>query len=102
MNKLDHDIIYYPNGNKKQERYYLNNKLHNEYGPAIIGYLPTGNKWYEHYYLNGNFHNKHGPAYISYNNLGNKTYESYHFHGKTINVNSLEEFKIYVKTLVLK
>ena len=38
-------------------RYFLNGKIHNEHGPAIIE--PSGNKWWV---INGKTHRTDGPA----------------------------------------
>lgn len=44
---------YYPNGYISYERYLLNDKNHNENGPAIIAYTEEGFEWISAYYLNG-------------------------------------------------
>ena len=35
-------IKYHSNGNKESESYYLNNKFHNDNGPACIFYYKNG------------------------------------------------------------
>ena len=102
MKKLDHKIRYYPNGNKWYENYYLNNKYHNENGPAYIYYYENGNKMYEMYYLNSKLHNEKGPAQIYYNKNSNIEYERYYLNGEKIYVNSLKELKKYIRMLILK
>lgn len=42
---------YYDNGQIELQRYYLNDKLHNENGPAHIEYYENGNLNYEKYYI---------------------------------------------------
>lgn len=48
-------------------RYYKNDKIHRDEGPAII--LPAGSV---KYFINGQLHNENGPATVSY--LGKKEY----------------------------
>ena len=55
-------IEFHKNGHKCYEKYYTNNKLHREDGPAIIYYHENGNKKREEYHINGTLYNKNGPA----------------------------------------
>ena len=92
------------------KRYYLNNLLHREDGPAIE--WVSGHKWwYQHGYLhrldgpavewlhgdkcwfqNGFRHRLDGPAYEDAS--GNK---KWYFHGKIMDCNSQEEFEELIK-----
>ena len=73
---------YYDNGNI-HHIYYLNKygQHHNLYGPAYIVYYENGNKRHEVYYINGKCHRKDGPAYIEYYENGNKYREVYYING---------------------
>jgi len=55
-------IDYYKNGQKKYEKWYLNNKFHREDGPAIQDWYKNGQKMYEKWCLNDKFHREDGPA----------------------------------------
>ena len=57
---------------------------------------------HEYHYLSGRVHNENGPASIAYYENGNIEYEDYYLNDERINFNSIEEFKKYVKTLILK
>ena len=49
-------IVEFSSGEK---RWYLNGKLHNDQGPAVV--YPNGEK---RWFLNGELHNDHGPGVI--------------------------------------
>ena len=92
----------YVNGNIKSEAYYLNNKVHNINGPAFISYFENGNINCKEYFLNNELHNEQGPSVIVYNLNGSIEYKAYYLNGEKINVNSDNEFKHYIKFLILK
>ena len=50
------------NGQIRSECFYLNDKLHNEHGPAERAWYENGQLLREYFYLNDKFHNEHGPA----------------------------------------
>lgn len=60
------EIYYYPNGQKRLEKYYINGAAHNENGPAIVSYSENGTVDQEYYSKNGKNHRSHGPAFIDY------------------------------------
>jgi len=73
------------------KRWYLNNQLHREDGPAVEYY--TGDKaWY----LYGQLHRIDGPATEWFNG-----YKSWYFRGKLIGVSSQEEFERLIKLKAL-
>jgi hypothetical protein len=72
----------------KYIQYLVNDKKHNENGPAVIWYYesPRGvNKREEEWYINGKKHNEKGPAVIWYNGSGNKLGEIWYINGKKHN-----------------
>jgi len=64
-------------GQLKCEEYFLNDKYHNEYGPAIREWNESGVLESETYLLNGKFHNENGPAYRRWNESGVLMREEY-------------------------
>ena len=80
--KVQEYKTYYANGNILFI-YYINKygQYHNLYGPAYIVYYENGNKTCEGYYINGKLHRKDGPAYIAYYKNKNKKYEEYYIDG---------------------
>ena len=66
--------IYYDNGQKKYERWYLNGKRHREDGPALQYFHSNGQKRYEYWYLRGKFHREDGPALQTWLKNGEKIY----------------------------
>jgi hypothetical protein len=72
------------------KRYYLNDKLHREEGPAIE--YPCGDKeWFQ----NGLYHRLDGPAIEWYNGSG-----WWYFHGKRIECSSQKEFENKIAELI--
>ena len=69
---------YYSNGQIECEEHYMNDKLHNENGPAKVCYYQNGKIRSESYYINGIKHREDGPQYINYFNINFK-YEHYHY-----------------------
>jgi len=69
------DIEYYDNGQKKSERWYLNDKLHREDGPAIQHWYENGQKKSKRWWLNGKQHREDGPAYQDWYDNGQKNSE---------------------------
>ena len=63
-------IIYYPNGNKQHELWYINGSRHREDGPAYIWYYETGQVKRESWYFNGQYHRADGAALIEYYKSG--------------------------------
>ena len=86
------------------EEHLFNGKLHREDGPAFIRYHSNGQISTEEYCKNGRRHREDGPARVFYEIWGthNKSLDDYYFNGQYIEVNSLEEFKKYIKLLMFK
>jgi antitoxin component YwqK of YwqJK toxin-antitoxin module len=80
--ELIYKVDYYEDGKVSYERYYLNDKLHRENGPAFIAYDENGKVYYESYYLNGKRHRENGPAYIAYHENGKVSSENYYLNDK--------------------
>lgn len=73
---------YYKNGNIRIVRYFNNNgKLHRKNGPAVISYLIDGEKNEERYFINGEMHRKDRPAIIYYVN-NEENLKEYWINGK--------------------
>ena len=68
---------YWDNGQKKSERWYLNDKLHREDGPAYQRWHKDGQKEYERWWLNGKRHRENGPARQYWYSNGQKKYENW-------------------------
>lgn len=82
--------------NTKEERYYLENKLHRLEGPAI-----TNSKGEYFYYNNGNLHNEHGPAsHTLVEGSTDKFKEQYWIHGKQLS--SLQFSMLKLRNKVFK
>lgn len=60
------------------------NELHNENGPAKIMFFSNGQKNYEEYWINGKRHNDKGPAVISYYKSGEICGSAYCLKGKQL------------------
>ena len=86
---VEHKIERYRNGNKCYELYYLNDKWHNEDGPAFIKYYENGNICYETYCINGTRHRIDGPAVTYYYKNGKIEYEEYYFDGYKISAEKI-------------
>jgi antitoxin component YwqK of YwqJK toxin-antitoxin module len=84
MSKPEVKKYYYRNGNVEMEGYYINGKLHREYGPAYIEYYESGNIKYEAYYINGLSHREDGPAVIWYYADGNIQRKLYYLNGERL------------------
>lgn len=79
----DGPSIEYPDGEK---RWFKNDNLHRENGPAIDG--PNWKMWY----LYGLRHREDGPAVEDINGT-----KHWYFHGKFITVSSQKEFEQWLK-----
>ena len=91
-------IAWYENGRKKVERYYINGISHRE----IIYYEDTDHMELEVYYYNDALSRLHGQAIIHYDKNGLSYEERYIIKNELIEVNSIEEFKKYIKLLMFK
>jgi hypothetical protein len=76
---MKYSIVENSYGDKK---YYLNNLLHREDGPAIE-YADGWKEWYQH----GKLHRSDGPAIERPDG-----FKTWYFHGKYIDCNSQDEF----------
>ena len=83
-NNEAHKIDYYKNGNIQRERYYFNDKLHNENGPAEIWYYNNGKINQEFWCNNGKFHNENEPVIIKYNRNGSIRDKDYYLNGEFV------------------
>lgn len=65
----------------KEVRFYENNQLHREYGPALITHNDddTGEDWY---YIHGKLHREDGPAYTFISSTGTPAEEQWFYHNK--------------------
>lgn len=98
LQDLENKKRYYYNGNIKVNAYYLNNKLHNDNGPAYVEYYLNGNKSYESFVINNKNHNINGPAQILYDEDGNIISKFYWINGILISkIKSDKELKQYIK-----
>lgn len=80
-----------------------NGNLHREDGPALIWYFVNGNIDIQEYWINGKLHKIDGPAKISYSYNNDRIKDKeYWLNGKEIFVFSDEEFKQYIKCLIIK
>ena len=68
--------------------YYVNNQLHNPFGPAMI--YANGTRYY---YLNGKQHRMDGPAVV----IPSKKEEKWYIDGMQIEVSTQEDFERYLK-----
>ena len=59
LHREDGPAVIYPNG---CQEWFFHNKLHRKDGPAVIW-----SNGYQEWYLNGRLHRKDGPAIISHN-----------------------------------
>ena len=89
-------------GKKCNEKHFVNKKLHREDGPAYTTWYGNGDIAFESYYINGILHRSDGPAHTQYNPNSIVVNQRYWFNGEQITVNSLEEFKRFVKLLMFK
>ena len=78
-------IEYWPNGNKQQEVWYLNDVRHREDGPADISYYKSGKIECEYWFNTGKLHRIDGPAYIWYYETGETIIEIWQVNGKESN-----------------
>lgn len=76
-------IEYFPNGNKKIEKYYFNDKLTNGEEAAVIKWFQNGKKKCEeiHDFERG-LHHLQKPAIIEYYQNGNKKLEKWYKHNQ--------------------
>jgi hypothetical protein len=72
------------------KRWYLNDLIHRENGPAIE--YPNGTKYW---YLNGLFHREDGPA-IEWSD----GFKEWYYHGKRIDCKDNQEFLRIIKLMV--
>jgi len=75
FNEPEVKIDYYPNGQKKYERWYLNGKLNREDGPAFQYWYRNGRKWVEKWWSNNKEHREDGPSHQMWFGNGQKEYE---------------------------
>ncbi|MCP3681547.1 MAG: hypothetical protein GY861_02560 [bacterium] len=78
-------VLFYKNGKKWSETYYLNGKCHNENGPADTYWHKNGQKHEELYYICGGLHNENGPAHRRWHKSGEEEYKGYYINGKAHN-----------------
>ncbi len=50
---MRYEQSFYDSGELRWEQWYLDDKLHNEEGPAIIGYGRYGQVWWKQWFLHG-------------------------------------------------
>ena len=75
-------IVYYPNGNKKEECYWDLNELHREDGPAVMLWYDDGKIQSIQYLQNDMWHRTDGPANICFEENGNIYREGYYLNGE--------------------
>lgn len=86
------------NGQLIYEEYQLNNKFHNEHGPAIKAW--NNGITFNSYYLNNELHNEHGPAVREWDdNNGQLCHEAYYLNHELL---SKEEWERRVNSCVGK
>ena len=68
-------ITYDKDGTKKREKWYKDDKIHREDGPAWIEYYENENKKEERWFKDDKMHKEDGPAWIDYYENGNKKKE---------------------------
>lgn len=94
-------IVYFPNGQKQFEKYFVANELHRAAGPALKYWGFNGNIIFEEFYMHGVLHRKDGPALIQYrNNAFFKCW--YYLNGCGIQASSDQEFIKIVKLMAFK
>jgi len=81
MSKLDYEKTFYDSGELWQERWYLDGKLHNDEGPAIICYRRDGSVRWKEWFLDGKRHNEEGPTIICYREDGCVEWEKWFLDG---------------------
>ena len=75
------------------KRYYVNNILHRENGPAVV-YVNGDTGWFK----NGNLHREDGPA-VEYTNGAKFWYLNNIFYGKNGDFTN-KSWKFFIKTLI--
>ena len=65
-----------------REEYWLNDKYHNEHGPAYRQWNESAQLVQEQYCLNGKLHNENGPAFSQWNDSGVLVSEEYWLNGE--------------------
>jgi hypothetical protein len=70
-------ICYYPDGQKKNEIWYVNGHRHRDNDPAVINYYLGGQMASETWYVNGMRHRLDGPAVIRADG-----YQAWYFNNK--------------------
>ena len=95
-------IMYYEDGTKGREQYFVYGDFHREDGPAATIWFEDGKLSAEKYFVNGLFHRLDGPAEIYYFENGDVEDEIYYLNGKEVKTTSLKEFKKIVKLLAFK
>ena len=73
---------WYEDGQKEEEKYFLNNKIHREDGPAYQKWDYYGQKTEEWYCINGEYHREDGPSIIHWYANGNNYIEKYYINDK--------------------
>ena len=76
-------VLKYKDGNKKLERWYLNDKLHREILPALIAYFENGEKKREEWFKNGRLYRANDlPNFIFYREGNNHRTEVWEVDGR--------------------
>ena len=89
-------ILYRADGSVKSEAWYKNGAIHREDGPAQIGYYPNSSIEYEAWSQNGKIHREDGPAWIGYQPDGSVGYDRWYWHGEKVeDITSLEDFRAW-------
>ena len=100
-NELAHHIIYYSNGNKQYESWWLKNKplcAHKNDAPAHIEYDKNGKIEGEFYYQYGKLHRENGSAYITYKKDGSVKVARYYLNGNKVRKSVVDKL-ILIKKL---
>ena len=81
-NQLKVEEEFYPNGQKKSERWFLDYLYHKENDPSYQSWYENGQKKDEYWYLNGKSHREDGPSFQSWSENGQKQYVHWYLNGK--------------------
>ena len=74
-------VDHYTSGEIRTKRYYLNDQLHRENGPAIIDYYKSGKIKYKSYIINNYGHRLDGPARSWHDESGEIEQTNYYVKG---------------------
>jgi antitoxin component YwqK of YwqJK toxin-antitoxin module len=80
-------VKYYENGKIEYQLWKINDKCHNDNGPAFIRYYKNCKIQSQPWYINGELHNENGPAYIYYYENGQIQSQEWYVHGELHNEN---------------